>query len=67
MAERGVGIGGLASNREDYTTSRYNHYAPYTFEEEIKDTVTFYYYPQNIGAYNGQMPIVIDIGAEKDW
>ena len=67
MGERGVGIGGLANTREDFTTSRYNHYAPFVFEEEIKETVTQYYYPQNVGAYNGSMPIVVDIGAEKDW
>ena len=34
--ERGVGIGGLADNKEAYTTSRFNHYAPYTFETEVK-------------------------------
>ena len=66
MGERGVGIGGLANTREDYTTSRYNHYAPYVFEEEITDTDNYYYYPQNIGEYNGQIPIVFNIGSEKD-
>ena len=67
MGEIGVGIGGLADVRENYTTSRYNHYAPYTFEEEVVDTQTFTYYPQSIGAYNGSIPIVFQIGAEVDW
>ena len=66
MGETGIGIGGLADTRENYTTSRYNHYAPYTFEEEITETTTFTYYPQSIGSYNGSIPIVFVIPQEVD-
>ena len=62
---RGVGVGGLAAVREDYTTSRYNHYAPYTFEEEIKPGETFEYFPQTVrDDYDATMPIAFQIPAE---
>lgn len=65
---RGIGVGGLASTREDYTTSRFNHYAEYTFEEEVKRTELYYYYPKNIGVstYNSDMPIAFNIPAELE-
>ena len=84
----GVGVGGLTSSREDYTTSRsifscipeigtatyyvfffffrYDHYAEFEFENEIVKRETFIYYPQSIAAYNGTMPIKIQIPAEVD-
>ena len=68
MGDKGTGIGGLANTREDYTSSRYNHYAPFTFEEEIKDTETFIYFPQTIVEnYTGSMPIVFNIPSEVEW
>ena len=68
MAEKGTGIGGLANVREDYTTSRYDHYAPFEFEEEIRDTETFTYLPQSITEfYTSSNPVVFEIPSEVDW
>ena len=67
MGEHGVGIGGLANAKENYTTSRYNHYAAYTFEEEVVETIELEYYPQPVQRfYNGDVPIVIDIPPESE-
>lgn len=65
---KGVGVGGLANCGEDYTTSRYNYYAPYTFEEERTDNITFEYFPTiERDDYNSMMPIQFNIPAETEW
>ena len=67
MGDHGVGIGGLADSRENFTTSRFNLYAPYTFEEEVVETVEMEYYPQPVQlTYDGDVPIVIDIPPESE-
>ena len=65
---KAVGIGGLANAREDYVTSRYDYYADYTFEDEVKHTDVFEYYPQSIRSdYDATVPIHFNIPAEIDW
>ena len=65
--ERGVGIGGLADNKEAYTTSRFNHYAPYSFETEVKTTFTFDYPPAPVRPeYDSSLPITFSILEEKE-
>ena len=65
---RGEGIGGLAKTREDYTTSRYDLYAQYEFEEEVTQRDKFYYYPQHIlSVYDSSMPIKFQVPPEVEY
>ena len=45
---KGVGIGGYADSSEDFLYSRYNHYAPLSFEREVKKLETLRYFPQHV-------------------
>ena len=69
MANRGIGVGGLANSREDYSTSRYNLFAPFTFEQEVVSFRTATYVPTTVrDNYDGTMQIVFDIpGETQDW
>ena len=42
--QHGIGVGGLTSTREDFTTSRFNHYAEFEFENEVRTFRVFYNY-----------------------
>ena len=64
---KGVGIGGYADSSEDFLYSRYNHYAPLSFEREVKKLETLRYFPQHVGTYDGSLPINFIIQTEISW
>ena len=67
MVDRGIGVGGLADSLENFTTSRYNLYAPFEFNQEVVSHRTATYTPrQHLDNYDSTMPIVFEIRPEVD-
>ena len=69
MADRGIGVGGLANSLEDYSTSRYNLFAPFTFNKEVVSFRTDTYVPTTVREnYDKTIPIQFVIPPEtQDW
>ena len=69
MADRGIGVGGLANSLEDYSTSRYNLFAPFTFNQEVVSFRTDTYVPTTVREnYDKTIPIQFVIPPEtQDW